>query len=267
MWGTVASLGASLLSNYLTSQGQEAANEQNVALQRENQEWLEKMSNTAHQREINDLRSAGLNPILTATGGSGASTPASQPAKVESTASHLPQNLQTSLSNALGYAQLENSMEQVSYQAAQMASQIQLNQKQMQKIDEEIANIRANTGYQIANTDTTKSIAGMNTALSGLYEQKTDTEYQQTRKVGAEAEIKQAQSLPAKVINQNDAVQNVVDSSNDLTNSALANSEKILQRAKEVIDVITTSPLKKAMDQISTPKSEEDFWNNMGFGD
>lgn len=45
-----------------------------------NRDWMTEMSNSAHQREIADLRSAGLNPILSATGGSGASTPSASTA-------------------------------------------------------------------------------------------------------------------------------------------------------------------------------------------
>ena len=59
---------ASLLSGRRQNAAQTAAANKQMDFQ-------ETMSGSAHQREVRDLRKAGLNPILSATGGMGASTP------------------------------------------------------------------------------------------------------------------------------------------------------------------------------------------------
>jgi len=70
MWSGLAGLGGSFISNEFA---RKRASQQRA--------WSEEMSNTAHQREVRDLRAAGLNPILSA-GGQGASTPGTSQAPV-----------------------------------------------------------------------------------------------------------------------------------------------------------------------------------------
>lgn len=85
--GTLAGAGLDYLSSA-------KANQTNIDLARENMAFQERMSSTAYQRAQEDMRAAGLNPILAATNQSPASSPSGSLAQVDPVTARLASMLQ-----------------------------------------------------------------------------------------------------------------------------------------------------------------------------
>lgn len=73
--------GATVATGLLSHAGAKSANAANAKQAHLNRQFQERMSSTSHQREVKDLRAAGLNPILSAS--KGASTPGGAQAQMQ----------------------------------------------------------------------------------------------------------------------------------------------------------------------------------------
>ena len=130
-WSSLISSTASYLSSKSANDSTNRANLRNTKLNNQLQDTL---SRTAHQREVKDLRAAGLNPILSARG-AGSPQPSSAAAIVEPKPS-------------LGSAAIN-------------AAQIQLLKSQSRKTSAEALNTELQEPYNRAMSDVYSSILGV----------------------------------------------------------------------------------------------------------
>jgi hypothetical protein len=106
------SAGAGAYTNSQNISMQESTNAQNLAIAQAQMSFQERMSSTSHQREVADLRAAGLNPMLSGMGGSGASTPSGASATM--VAPKLDDVVTPALNSAVAVKQVKQAADKIS---------------------------------------------------------------------------------------------------------------------------------------------------------
>lgn len=173
-----------------------------------NAQWRhdEYMANSAHQREVNDLRSAGLNPLLSATGGNGA--PATSSSVIQSN------------SAAAGVS----ARQQARNQQIQAGLQVFADMIQAQLKDKELNIASKNADTNLMNAVTQSKQVDSNTALQNS--QIANYVYQ-NRNLSAQEKLNLAKSQEANAhINFMNLQGNSLAYQNSL-NSALAQQANI----------------------------------------
>lgn len=143
----VASIAGNLLGGAMQAHSASKQAELEARLQRENWEYAQK---NAHQFEVEDLRAAGLNPILSANHSQLASMPAvsipAGPSAYGNLGGNIASAMQAAMHNEIEKGQLEVKKkeleirnEELEIQKRNSASQITLNEKLADKADNDIA--------------------------------------------------------------------------------------------------------------------------------
>lgn len=194
-----------------TNKANAAINKQNIDFNREQNEITRQREDTAHQREMADLESAGINPLMTLSGGNGAPTsmglgaPGQIPMVRNDVGNIISGIGASAMENMKKSKEIEKLQTEVDYARLTMEDRVLLANEQLNQIKitndetkakiynlmtntEEIKNnmLLQNTQMKLntAKTNTERIIAAKETAMIALINEQADLTEQQTRTEG-----------------------------------------------------------------------------------
>jgi len=199
VWPLIAAA-APYVGAALSAAGGMYANRQNKDMAHEQMQFQNNMSSTAHQREVQDLRAAGLNPILSGTGGMGAASAQGamaqqsnvlQPAVEEGWDIYKKQVEGASANQAQRQSQSQVNLLDASAKKAESEASSAASKASMDAIDAETYRLKRNQDLDQGKQNIWSSIVqrGWVSAQRANTEQMTETEKERTAKAAIDTRI------------------------------------------------------------------------------